>query len=46
MFPNLRAAEIALKTVRDYKKETGSKIKVLFNVFKDEDRMIYEDLME
>ena len=37
-FPNERAAEIAVETVRRYKVETGSKIKVVFNVFKDLDK--------
>ena len=44
-FPNERAAEIAVETVRRYKKETGSEIKVIFNVFKDTDRTIYEGLL-
>ena len=37
MFPNKRAAEIAVGTVRKYKEEKNSGIKVIFNVFKDED---------
>jgi len=45
MFPNERAAEIAVQTVRDYKAKTGSKIQVIFNVFKDEDERIYERLL-
>ena len=44
-FPNERAAEIAVETVRRYKSETGSKIKVVFNVFKDTDKEIYERLL-
>jgi O-acetyl-ADP-ribose deacetylase (regulator of RNase III) len=44
MFPNERAAEIAVDTVRAYKKKTGSGIKVIFNVFKDQDKKIYENL--
>ena len=44
-FPQKEAAEIAVNTVRAYKKETGSDIKVVFNVFKDEDLMIYQDLL-
>lgn len=44
-FPNERAAEIAVETVRRYKAETGSKMKVIFNVFKDTDREIYERLL-
>lgn len=45
MFPNERAAEIAVQTVKDYKAKTGSKIQVVFNVFKDEDERIYERLL-
>ena len=44
-FPNERAAEIAVETVRRYKAETGSKIKVVFNVFKDTDKEIYKRLL-
>ena len=42
MFPNQRAAEIAVETVRKYLEETGSQIKVIFNVFKDIDLMFYK----
>lgn len=45
MFPNKRAAEIAVDTVREYKKKNKSEIKVVFNVFKDEDLRIYEGLL-
>ena len=45
MFPNRRAAEIAVQTVQEYKQNTGSHIKVIFNVFKDADREIYEELL-
>ena len=45
MFPNDKAAETAVKTVKAYKEETGSKIKVIFNVFKDEDEKIYMKLL-
>lgn len=45
MFPNRRAAEIAVQTVKEYKKSIGSRIKVIFNVFKDADREIYEELL-
>ena len=44
-FPNERAAEIAVETVQRYKAETGSKIKVVFNVFKDTDKEIYKRLL-
>ncbi|MGN0977304.1 MAG: protein-ADP-ribose hydrolase [Faecousia sp.] len=44
-FPNDRAAEIAVKTVREYKSETGSKIEVIFNVFKEQDEKLYRQLL-
>lgn len=46
MFPNEKAAEIAIETVREYKEKTGSKIEVIFNVFKDEDLRIYQKLLK
>lgn len=45
MFPNKRAAEIAVKTVKDYKEKTRSSLKVIFNVFKDFDENIYMELL-
>ncbi len=45
MFPVIRAAEIAVKTVKEYKVKNSSDIKVIFNVFKDKDREIYERLL-
>ena len=42
MFPNQRAAEIAVETVRKYLEETGCQIKVISNVFKDIDLMFYK----
>ena len=45
MFPNRRAAEIAVQTVRDYKKSENSRIKVIFNVWKDIDYEIYRQLL-
>ena len=39
------AAQIAVDTVMEYKKTTGSDIKVIFNVFKDDDLMIYRNLL-
>lgn len=41
MFPNERAAELAIQTVKQYKDRTKSKIKVIFNVFKEDDERIY-----
>ena len=43
-FPKAEAAKIALSTVREYKAETGSNIKVIFNVFGDSDLRIYQSL--
>lgn len=45
MFPNERAAEIAVQTVRDYRKEKNSGIEVIFNVWKDKDYEIYRELL-
>ena len=45
-FPQREAARIAVKTIRDYKRETGSNIKVIYNVFKDEDLLIYQELFQ
>lgn len=46
MFPNQRAAEIAVETVKDYLDETGGDIRVIFNVFKDRDLEIYRRLVD
>lgn len=44
-FPNESAAQIAVKAIRDFKAQTHSKIKVVFNVFKDMDYEIYRELL-
>lgn len=44
-FPNARAAEIAIDAVKRYKEQTNSKIKVIFNVFKECDYEIYAKLL-
>ena len=41
-FPKELATKIAIKTVKEYLKNETSIKKVIFNVFKDEDRGIYE----
>jgi O-acetyl-ADP-ribose deacetylase (regulator of RNase III) len=46
MFPNDRAAEVAVNTVKRYKSENSSDIEVIFNVFKDEDEKIYRRLLK
>lgn len=44
-FPNDKAAKIAIETVSEYKKLTNSKIKVIFNVFKNSDYEIYREYL-
>lgn len=45
-FPNKQAAEIAVETVTDWMKgHPGCMERVIFNVFKDEDRTYYEELI-
>ena len=44
-FPNELAAEIAMRTVREFLKKQTSVKKVIFNVFKDLDKAIYEKLL-
>lgn len=44
-FPNDKAAEIAVQAVKEYKRQTNSKIEVIFNVFKQMDYEIYRDLL-
>ena len=44
-FPNQLAAEIAVQTVKEFLKKQTSVKKVIFNVFKDMDKKIYERLL-
>lgn len=44
-FPNRLAAEIAVKTVKEFFKEKSSIKKVIFNVFKNQDKAIYEQIL-
>ena len=44
-FPNELAAEIAVRTVKEFLTEQTSVKKVIFNVFKDEDKQIYAGLL-
>ena len=44
-FPNELAAEIAVRTVREFLKKQTSVKKVIFNVFKDLDKRTYEKLL-
>lgn len=41
-YPKDRACALAVDTVRDWRKRTGGGIKIIFNVFTDEDRCLYE----
>ena len=45
-FPNELAAQIAVETVKDFLKKQTSVKKVIFNVFKDLDKAIYEKLLQ
>lgn len=44
-FPNDRAAEIAVRTVKEFMEHKTSVRKVIFNVFKELDRELYERLL-
>lgn len=44
-FPNDKAAKIAVRTVKEYKEQTSSKIEVIFNAFKEIDYEIYRKLL-
>ena len=44
-FPNELAAEIPVRTVKEFLTEQTSVKKVIFNVFKDEDKQIYAGLL-
>lgn len=44
-FPNEKAAEIAIQTVKEHRTRTKSQIEVIFNVFKETDDKIYRELL-
>lgn len=44
-YPNEAAAKVAIQTVTDYLAATDSTLNVVFNVFLDKDREIYEQLL-
>lgn len=44
-FPNNKAAEIAVRTVKEYQERIHSGMEVIFNVFKNEDYEIYRKLL-
>ena len=46
-FPNKKAAEIAVETVSEWLSDNPGKVeRVIFNVFKDEDKPMYRDLLK
>lgn len=45
-FPNQRAAEIAVQTVKSCQADFAAEIKIIFNVFKDIDRAAYTNLLQ
>ena len=45
-FPKKEAAEIAVQTVKDWKREKDSAIKVIFNVFGEEDLAVYQRILQ
>ncbi len=44
-FPKREAAEIAVGTVKEWKRKSGSAMKVIFNVFGNADREIYREIL-
>ena len=44
-FPSEKAAKLAVEAVRQFERETGSEIEVIFNVFKEQDLCIYRQLL-
>ncbi len=42
-YPNEAACELAVDTVKQWQKETGSNLKIIFNVFLDKDKDLYAD---
>lgn len=44
-FPNQCTAEIAVRTVSEFISETRSEMRVIFNVFKNEDYEIYKRIL-
>ncbi len=44
-FPNDKAAEIAIKTIEEYREKKKTEIEVVFNVFKQKDYTVYRKLL-
>lgn len=45
-YPIQQAAPVAVRTVREWLEETGSPMRVLFNVFSESDEAIYRPLLD
>jgi len=45
-YPREEAAQIALNTVSNWLDSFGNDMKVIFNVFKDEDLEVYKNLLK
>ena len=45
-FPNELAAQVAIQTVIQWQRENPNQIEVIFNVFKDQDYIIYRNLLQ
>ena len=45
-FPSEKAAEIAVRTVREYQERSRGGMEVIFNVFKESDERIYRELFK
>ena len=46
-FPNKRAAEIAVKIVKEWSLEHPEDMeRIIFNVFKEEDKKYYEEILQ
>lgn len=44
-FPNDKAAQIAVETVREFQRTNTGRLEVVFNVFKDIDYEIYREIL-
>ena len=44
-FPNREAAEIAVRTAEEYRRAKNYDVKIIFNVFKDKDKEIYNSIL-
>ena len=45
-YPRKEAAQIALNTVSSWLASSGNDMKIIFNVFKDEDLEVYKSLLK